>query len=101
MSFLNRAALVAAILAVAGCHGGGHHDDDIINTRPDFLKGAIVSNTYDGNTDDLLTAGVGKSGLGVATPPAVAVPTAPTTAELRRLAIFNNYRALVDANNAN
>jgi hydroxybutyrate-dimer hydrolase len=100
MSVLNRAALVAATFAVASC-GGGHQDHDVINTRPDFLKGAIVSTTYDGNTDDLLTAGIGKSGLGSAVAPAVATPTAPTTVELRRLAIFNNYRALVDANNPN
>ena len=102
MSFLNRAALVSATFAVASCGGGGGNDNhDVVNTRPDFLKGAIVSNTYDGNTDDLLTAGIGKSGLGSATAPPVATPTAPTTAELRRLAIFNNYRALVDANNPN
>jgi hydroxybutyrate-dimer hydrolase len=52
--------------------------------------------TYDGVTDDLLTAGLGKSGLQSATPPGFADPVNPTAAELRRRAIYNNYRALVD-----
>jgi hydroxybutyrate-dimer hydrolase len=65
------------------------------NVVPDFVKGAVIHNTYDGVTDDLLTAGLGKSGLegGRPTP---ANPANPTTAELRRLAIYTNYRALVD-----
>jgi hydroxybutyrate-dimer hydrolase len=42
-----------------------------------------------------LTAGLGKSGLAGAAP-AVANPASPTAAELRRIAIYNNYRALVD-----
>jgi len=47
-------------------------------------------------TNDLLTAGLGKSGLGSATAPSFADPLHPTAEELRRLAIYNNYRALVD-----
>jgi len=65
------------------------------NVKPAFV-GVVTKSSYDGVADDLLTAGMGKSGLGGATPPAIAVATAPTAAELRRLAIFNNYRALVD-----
>jgi hydroxybutyrate-dimer hydrolase len=51
---------------------------------------------YDGVTNDLLTAGLGKSGLGSSVPPGVADPLHPTEEELRRLAIYNNYRALID-----
>jgi hydroxybutyrate-dimer hydrolase len=65
------------------------------NTRPDYIKGTIVSTTYDGNTNDLLTGGLGKTGLGGACP-APATPTAPTVAELRTIAICNNYKAIVD-----
>src|SRR5215468_7602194 len=65
------------------------------NVRPDFVAGAIARTSYDGSSDDLLTAGLGKSGL-AGTPPAVADPAKPTAAELRRLAIYNNYRALLD-----
>ena len=62
---------------------------------PPAYLGAIVTASYDGNSDDLLTAGLGKTGLGGAVP-AMADPAQPTPAELRRLAIFNNYRAILD-----
>ncbi len=95
MSASIRAALAASTLAfLAGCGGGGK-DPLPVNERPTFLRGAIDSKTYDGIADDLLTAGLGKSGLAGAAP-AVAVATSPTVAELRRIAIYNNYRALVD-----
>src|ERR1700745_4289934 len=56
----------------------------------------VLHTHYDGVTNDLLTAGLGKSGLGNATPPGLADPAHPTAEELRRLAIYSNYRALVD-----
>jgi hydroxybutyrate-dimer hydrolase len=65
-------------------------------STPDFSSQKILHARYDGNTDDLLTAGLGKSGLGLATPPAVREPKSPTVAELRRRAIHANYRALAD-----
>ena len=45
-------------------------------------------------SNDLLTAGLGASGLGSSTQPSVSSP--PTDEELRRLAIWTNYRALID-----
>ena len=51
---------------------------------------------YDGVSNDLLTAGLGKTGLGSAIAPGFADPLHPTAEELRRSAIYNNYRALVD-----
>jgi hydroxybutyrate-dimer hydrolase len=54
----------------------------------------VLHQSYDGVTDDLGTAGLGAAGIQSATPPAVSAP--PTAEELRRLAIYNNYRALVD-----
>jgi hydroxybutyrate-dimer hydrolase len=65
-----------------------------VNTKPSFL-GAIAQTAYDGVTDDLLTAGLGKTGLGSATAPVVTDSTNP--AQLRKLAIHTNYRAIVDA----
>ncbi len=47
-------------------------------------------------TQDLLTAGLGRTGLGLATAPAYADPLNPTALELRRNGIYANYRALVD-----
>jgi hydroxybutyrate-dimer hydrolase len=89
-------ALAAAGL-LSGCLGGGGDSNDVLNVKPAFV-GTVTKTTYDGASDDLLTAGMGKTGLGGATPPAVAVATAPTAAELRRLAIFNNYRAIANVN---
>jgi len=94
---IRAAAFAATALLAAACGGSGSSDPDVSvpNVKPDFIKGAIISTTYDGNSDDLLTAGLGKTGLAGASPTA-AVPTSPTAAELRRIAIWNNYRALVD-----
>ena len=63
---------------------------------PNFSSLQVRHATYDGNSDDLLTAGLGKTGLGVATPPAISDAKNPTAAELRRRAIHANYRALAD-----
>ena len=96
MSAFMRATLVAAAaLALAGC-SNNDNDNDNENELPGYIKGNIVTTVYDGVADDLLTAGLGKSGLQTGACPAPANPTAPTAAELRRLAICNNYRALVD-----
>ncbi len=94
MSLIKRATLAALPLVISACHHGNSSFGDE-NAKPDYIKGAIVSATYDGTSNDLLTAGLGKTGLAGAAP-AVAVPTAPTVTELRTLAIYNNYRALLD-----
>ena len=83
--------LASASLVLAACGGS---DAESINAKPAYL-GAITTTTYDGTTDDLLSAGLGKTGLGGAAP-AVASALQPTAAELRRLAIYNNYRAVLD-----
>jgi hydroxybutyrate-dimer hydrolase len=94
------ATLVAAALAaaglVAGCNGGGDGGEIVVlNQKPAFV-GTITKTTYNGASDDLLTAGLGKTGLGAAAAPPPANPTAPTAAELRQSVIFNNYRAILD-----
>ncbi|QFS85295.1 MULTISPECIES: 3-hydroxybutyrate oligomer hydrolase family protein [unclassified Marinobacter] len=66
------------------------------NQLPGFIQGDVLQHDYDGITDDLLTAGLGADGLASATAPAFADPLNPTARERRRLAIYNNYRALVD-----
>ena len=67
-----------------------------LNLLPDFISGSVTATSYDGSSDDLLTAGLGKTGLLAAAAPPFANPLAPTPAELRRNAIYTNYRALVD-----
>ncbi len=84
-------------LLLAGCGGGsttiGFGSGDYeVNVLPAGVR-AVSSLSVDGNTDDLLTAGLGRAGLAGAAPTLSATPTA---AELRRLAIYSNYRALVD-----
>ena len=97
-----RALALAAAGALAGALGGcgSHHDDHddhgAINVAPSYLRDISVSH-YDGVSDDLLTAGLGASGL-VGPSPAYADPLNPTPAELRRNAIYANYRAIADVN---
>ena len=84
-------ALAAAILGLGGCGGGSFESKNI---KPTYL-GTVVTTNYDGNSDDLLTAGLGKTGLGGVAPVAADLLN-PTAAELRKIAIFNNYRAILD-----
>lgn len=77
-------ASMVAIAAVAANMGAAADDNGVLHTH------------YDGVTNDLLTAGLGRTGLGSATPPSFVDPLHPTAEELRRLAIYTNYRALVD-----
>ena len=58
-----------------------------------FIKSEVICTQYDGVTDDLLTGGLGATRLGLGPAPELSDP--PTAAELRTLAIYNNYRALV------
>ncbi len=97
---LNSMAMATATLALAACGSGDGAEN--LNTLPVFLAassaaGPISSTTYDGSSDDLLTAGLGKTGLAGAAP-AFADPNNPTPAELRRNAIYGNYRAVLDIN---
>lgn len=62
---------------------------------PAGVRGPVTVRVTDGVSDDLLTAGLGKTGL-MGAAPAYADPAHPTPSELRRNAIYTNYRALVD-----
>ena len=90
-----RPLLPAALAAAALAACGGSDSEDPINAKPGYL-GPITETSYDGATDDLLTAGLGASGLAAAVPPPYADPLKPTAAELRRAAIHANYRAMLD-----
>ncbi|KQU75005.1 MULTISPECIES: 3-hydroxybutyrate oligomer hydrolase family protein [unclassified Rhizobacter] len=96
------AALGLSALALAGCGS----DDDTplpVNALPANVSQLTVT-TYPATTagsgstaatQDLLTGGLGKTGLGAAAP-TYADPLNPTAAELRRNALFSDYRGLVD-----
>lgn len=63
---------------------------------PSIWPAKVLHNRYDGVSDDLLTGGLGKTGLGQTIPPAMSDPTKSKAVELRRRAIYSNYRALAD-----
>ena len=81
---LATACLASAAIGLFAGMTGARADNDVLGTH------------YDGVTNDLLTAGLGKTGLGSAVAPGFADALHPTAEELRRLAIYNNYRALID-----
>jgi hydroxybutyrate-dimer hydrolase len=85
-----------AFAGTAAAHdGAGFGPRSPFNVLPGFVHGTVQVTELDGNADDLLTAGLGKSGLAGALPP-FANPLAPTPVEMRRAAIYNSYRAIVD-----
>jgi hydroxybutyrate-dimer hydrolase len=86
--------LALAGIALTACGSNEHDKTEDLNQLPGYL-GTISSKTYDGVSDDLLTAGLGKTGLAGATP-LYTDPANPTAAELRRNAIHGNYRAVLD-----
>lgn len=91
-------APVAATVLLAACgsdDGGPVPPAPDTNVKPAYV-GTVSTKSYDGVGDDLLTAGLGRTGLGAAVGPAFGNPASPTAAELRRSAIYNNYRALID-----
>ncbi|QIL79553.1 hydrogenase [Diaphorobacter sp. HDW4A] len=89
-----------ACATLAACGGSSHH---VTNDLPQGVT--EISNTQYAATSvstgstaaqqDLLTGGIGKTGLGGAAP-AYADPANPTVAELRRNALFSNYRGILD-----
>jgi hydroxybutyrate-dimer hydrolase len=105
--------IVGAVLAagtLAACGGGSSNTDTSAsaqaqgrasftaapNIAPPWL-GTVNSKSYDGDTDDLLTGGFGKSGLAAAAPPFnPPIVGTPNAVQLRRWAIHTNYRAIVD-----
>ncbi len=88
--------LAIGALGVVGVAGCGSSNEVALNTPPTFVAGVVQRASFDGTTNDLLTAGLGKSGLQSAVAPTITDAANPIASELRRLAIYNNYRALVD-----
>ncbi|MGK5077500.1 3-hydroxybutyrate oligomer hydrolase family protein [Janthinobacterium sp. HLX7-2] len=83
---------LCTLLALTAC--GSNHAPEELNQLPAYL-GSITQADYDGKSNDLLTAGLGKTGLAAAAP-AYANADQPTPQELRRNAIHANYRAVLD-----
>ena len=96
-------ATVVSAIALAGC-ADGESSSPPANILPEGISQLSVTAytaTAVGTGDtaasqDLLTGGLGRSGMGAALPPVYANPANPTALELRRNALFANYRGLVD-----
>jgi len=85
---------IAGAVAVAGC---GSDNALVLNTPPAFVSVTVQRMSLDGTSNDLLTAGLGKSGLQSPVSPTLTDSANPSAVDLRRLAIYNNYRALIDS----
>ncbi|MDD2815636.1 MAG: 3-hydroxybutyrate oligomer hydrolase family protein [Thiotrichaceae bacterium] len=86
--------ITALAVAAAASKGGGSSDSSTTTTTTPVTNKTYSEQSYDGSTDDLLTAGLGQSGL--SSQPAITDSTNPTVAELRRAAIANQYQNTVD-----
>ncbi|MFY2765141.1 3-hydroxybutyrate oligomer hydrolase family protein [Arenimonas sp. MALMAid1274] len=87
-----RTTLALAVLAVAlaACTGPGTRE----TAAADLAQGMRVQSHAE--ADDLLTAGLGEAGLRSPVPPAFADALSPTAQELRRRAIWSNWRGIAD-----
>src|SRR5512141_1358263 len=83
---------ILSALALAACAAPPHGPETAVST--DFLTSAIRETAHRGD-DDLLTAGLGLTGL--RGPPApFANADTPTAPELRRRAIQTNWKGIAD-----
>lgn len=93
-------ALASAVLVACGGGGGSSARNElpkgITEVSQTNYPATSVSTGSTAATQDLLTGGIGKTGLGAAAAPVYADPTNPTVAELRRNALFSNYRGILD-----
>ena len=96
------AAAACTLFALAAC-GGGDGDFEsndlpagVTQHTVTVYSAATPASGTTAATQDLLTGGLGRTGLGSATVPAYADPLNPTAIELRRNAIHSNYRAILD-----
>ena len=78
-------------IVLAGCSTSGQRQ---LSTGNAMIEPQRISEHR--GSDDLLTAGLGLDGLRAMTPPAFADAAKPTAQELRRRAIWNNWRGIAD-----
>lgn len=90
-------ALSAATLAACGGSGPSNElPKGIKEISATAYPATTVGKGDTAATQDLLTGGIGRTGLGAAAAPAYADPANPTAAELRRNALYSNYRGILD-----
>lgn len=67
---------------------------------PFILNQVAWEHDYDGKTDDLLSGGAGFEGLKSKSPPPLTDPLSPRADDIRKRALWMNYRALMDVSEA-
>jgi hydroxybutyrate-dimer hydrolase len=87
---LNRVPALIACLALAACATVPAPNEAVP------MRQSEVRQSVHRAPDDLLSAGLGLAGLQQATPPAVLDASAPTAEELRRRALWANWRGIAD-----
>ena len=87
---IGKVCAVALVATLAGCAGGPR-----TKTAEATVFSAQRSSEHRGQ-DDLLTAGLGLDGLRAMVPPAFADVGNPTATELRRRALWSNWRGIAD-----
>lgn len=88
-----RIAAASAACVLAACSTTGR-SDSTANEPADMFQPVRVTEHRQG--DDLLTGGLGLPGLRNMAAPAFANPEAPTAAEVRRRALWSNWRGIAD-----
>lgn len=86
--------VVACLAAACAREPSVTHPPTTEADMPEFLVSPIRETRHEGG-DDLLSAGLGLAGLQGAAP-VPADPQAPTALELRRLAVYSNWRGIGD-----
>jgi hydroxybutyrate-dimer hydrolase len=89
MNTIRHCVFAAAVALLAGCAS-----TPASREAPSMFTEQRATDHRDG--DDLLTGGLGLAGLRAMVPPAFADPVHPTPAELRRRALWANWRGIAD-----
>ena len=89
MDTIRHCVFAAAMALLAGCAS-----TPTLHEAPPMFTEQRATDHRDG--DDLLTAGLGLAGLRAMAPPAFADPAHPTPVELRRRALWANWRGIAD-----
>ncbi|HUH91300.1 MAG TPA: 3-hydroxybutyrate oligomer hydrolase family protein [Lysobacter sp.] len=87
-------SMLAALALVAGCATSADQGGSTMDADATTFESLSVSEHR--GADDLLTAGLGLDGLRAMVPPAFVDSAAPTVEEVRRRAIWSNWRGIAD-----
>src|SRR5688572_24369829 len=87
--------VIALGLMLGGCVTDQERESMSATPAQAKLVSGVRASEHRGS-DDLLTAGLGRDGLRAMAAPAFADPAHPTPMELRRRAIWSNWRGIAD-----